>query len=118
MTKHVLVAQIINKALPPGFGGDPADQDTAFVNYVVLLWRTLIILGGLAALVFLIWGALDWILAGGEESKIAAARKKMTGAVIGLVLLSSTVAIVTLIERLLGISLLKIEFPTPGQATP
>ncbi len=113
MTSSRLLAQIVNPVLPAGYGLNAVDRDTALANYIVLLWRTLIVLGGLAALVFLIWGALDWILAGGEEGKITSARKKMTGAVIGLALLASSVAIVTLIERLLGISLLDITFPSP-----
>lgn len=108
-----LVAQIVNPALPAGFGQNAADQDQAFANYIVLLWRTLIVLGGLAALLFLIWGAFDWIMAGGDEGKVKSARQKMTQSVIGLALLASTVAIITLVERLLGISILEIEFPTP-----
>ncbi|MEO8581543.1 MAG: hypothetical protein ABI425_03075 [Patescibacteria group bacterium] len=109
-----LLADISNPVLQPNYGGGTADKAAAFTNYIVLLWRTLIIVGGLATLLFLIWGAVDWILAGGEEAKIAGARKKMTGAVIGLALLAASVAIIELVGSLIGLDLLKICFPGPN----
>ena len=109
-----LIAQIVNPALPTGFGQNAADREIAFANYIVLLWRALIVLGGLAALVFMLLGAFDWVTAGGDEGKIKSARQKITQSIIGLALLASTIALVTLVERLLGVSLLDIQFPTPG----
>jgi hypothetical protein len=114
MLTPVMIAQIKNDVLKIGYGGDPTDKSAAFTNYLVLLWRTLILVGGLATLLFLLWGALDWILAGGDEGKVSSARQKMTGAVIGLVILASTIAIVELIGGLIGIDLLDICFPGPG----
>ena len=114
MTKHTLLAQIYNPALKPKFGGSPGDGVGALTEYIVLLWRTLILVGGLAALLFLLWGALDWIMAGGEEGKVSDARKKMTGAVIGLTILAASVAIVQLVGSLIGLDLLDICFPGPG----
>lgn len=114
ITFSTLLAQINNPVLQAGFGGDSADGVGAFTNYLVLLWRTLILVGGLATLLFLLWGALDWILAGGEESKVSEARKKMTGAIIGLAILAASVAIVELVGSLIGIDLLRICFPGPN----
>jgi hypothetical protein len=109
-----LVAQIRNPVLPDGYGGGRAgDGVSALTGYIILLWRTLILVGGMAALLFLLWGAIDWIISGGDQGKVDSARKKMTSAVIGLTILASSVAIVELISTLTGYDLLLIEFPTP-----
>jgi hypothetical protein len=108
---------IRNPSIPGGFGGTAGDGTGALEKYIVLLWQTLITVGGLAALLFLLWGALDWILAGGEEGKITEARKKMTGAVIGLAILASSVAIVQLVGDLIGLDLLQIQFNTAESMT-
>jgi L-alanine-DL-glutamate epimerase-like enolase superfamily enzyme len=109
---------ISNWALSPGYGGASGDKTSAFTNYIVLLWRALISVGGLAALLFLVWGALDWILAGGEDSKVASARQKMTGAVIGLAILAASVAIVDLAGKFVGIDLLQLCIPGPDGTCP
>lgn len=62
----------------------------------------LFIVGGIGTLVFFIWGALDWILSGGDKEKVASARKKMTNAIIGLVLLSLSYFIVGLVGDIVG----------------
>lgn len=119
MNTQKLIAQLYNPVLQPGWGGEQADAAKArggnlLADYIAIFWRTLIVLGGLVTLLFLVWGALDWILAGGEEAKVSAARKKMTGAVIGMALLAASVVIVEFIGMILGFSLLKITFPTPS----
>jgi len=43
-------------------------------------------ISGLFALVYLLWGALDWISSAGEKEKIAKAQNKIQSAAIGLVL--------------------------------
>lgn len=72
--------------------------------------------GGLSALLFgaglltfgyMLWGALDWILSQGDQGKVESARKKITQAVIGLVLLASTLAIFFLVQSFLGVEIIK-----------
>lgn len=43
--------------------------------------------GGIAALFFLLWGAVDFITSSGEQEKIDKARMKMTYAAVGLILM-------------------------------
>lgn len=62
----------------------------------------LFIAGGLAVFVFFIWGAFDWITAGGDKEKITAARRKIVNALIGLTLLSLSYFIISLFGQIVG----------------
>ena len=64
--------------------------------------QILAIFGGLAVLVFIVWGAFDWITSGGDKEKIAGARKKITNALIGLALLALSAFIVSLAGQIVG----------------
>ena len=50
--------------------------------------RTIITLmlgaSGVISFIFLLWGGLQWIMAGGDKDGIDKARKKMSGSLIGL----------------------------------
>jgi hypothetical protein len=65
-------------------------------------------LATLGVFLLLVWGAIDWIMSGGEKSKIESARNKMTNAVIGLVILMSSLALFMLVQNLLGICVVTI----------
>jgi hypothetical protein len=56
-----------------------------------------------------IWGAVSWILSGGDKAKIESAKGKITSALVGLVLMIATFAIVKLIETFFGINILSID---------
>lgn len=105
----VLISQaIINPAVPAVFGqGEGGD---ALTSIIVTLWRAAITLGGIALLIMLIIGALEWITAGGEKGKIQAARDRITQSIIGMLVLAGTVAISVFISGILGINLLKLNF--------
>lgn len=115
----VLISQAItNPAIPAVFG--QGSGNAALTSVIVTLWRTAITLGGIALLIMLIIGALEWITAGGDKGKIQAARDRITQSIIGMLVLAGTVAISVFISGILGINLLMLNFsdnvntPDPG----
>ena len=101
--------EITNDALG-SLSNKSAGEGLAF--YIASLWKTAVLIGGLAFLVFLVWGAIEWITAAGDKNDIEKARHKITNALVGLVILVGSYAIVLLVENILGINLLQPQFPT------
>lgn len=71
----------------------PPPGSEAFVNpfyglgrLIITGIRITIITCGLAALIYLLWGAFAWVTSNGEEEKLQQARLQMTNAIIGFVL--------------------------------
>lgn len=88
---------------PEGFGIKAFNNPNASVgnivsNSVLIMY----IAGGLAVLVFLLWGAFDWITSGGDKEKISSARRKIVNALIGMALLALSAFIVTLFGQIVG----------------
>jgi magnesium-transporting ATPase (P-type) len=61
-----------------------------------------ILIAGMFLLLYLLWGAFDWIISGGEKEKITKAQNKITNAVIGMILI---IAVLTLFVAFAGNSL-------------
>lgn len=81
-----------------------------FKNIIVLLFT----IGALGFIIMFLWGAVSWILSGGDKEKIAGARKRIVTAVTGLVLLALTFVITVVIGQILGLkSLRELNFPIP-----
>lgn len=80
---------------PEGFARDIVSVINSVLSLVMLI-------SGLLVLMYLIWGALQWITSGGDKGKIESARQKMTAAVIGLIIVSASYAIALLVYRFLG----------------
>jgi hypothetical protein len=98
-------AQITNPALQAGFGGVAADAVTAangsiFATYFIMIWQFVISVGGLMVVLYFIWGALEWITAGGDQSKIQKGRDRIIQSVIGMILLAGSFIIITLINTI------------------
>ncbi|OGD10148.1 hypothetical protein A2397_03840 [Candidatus Amesbacteria bacterium RIFOXYB1_FULL_44_23] len=74
-------------------------------NYVRTTIRALLALGGVAAFIYLLWGGVQWIMAGGDKDAIDKARKKVVGALIGLAIVFSAYAIMYILETLFGVSI-------------
>ena len=65
-----------------------------------------LIITSLVFFFILILGAFKWITSNGDEKKIAAARAQITNALIGVILIFSVWAILSLINTLFGIKIL------------
>lgn len=97
-------------------GGVAANTSTG--NLIASALQIVSIIAVLAVLIFLVWGAFDWITSGGDKEKIAGARKKMTNAIIGLFLLALSAFIATLAGEIVGINPFSVgDLPILGQPT-
>ena len=87
-----------------GGGYDP--NDTGFGRFIGRLLTGILVIAAILLLIYLIWGAIEWITAGGDKSKIEKARDKITQSIIGVIVLASVLAIFSAVQRFLGIEVL------------
>lgn len=80
--------------------------------YIAQLWKTIIVVGGLAFLLYTVWGGIEWMMSGGDKGKIEEARHKITNSLIGLALLVASFAITYFVGAAFKIDLLAPTFPT------
>lgn len=105
-------AAITNTAVPGG--STPNDSPKQLAVTIATLWQTIILVGGLAFLLFFLQGGVTWITAGGDKGKIEEARGKITQGLVGLAVLAASYVIIKFIESALGLELLNISWPTAG----
>jgi len=99
-----------------GKGVAEAQSGATFLSYFVMLWRAFITLGALAVIIMFLWGAFEWITAGGDSSKVGKARDKITQAVIGLILMVGSFVIIAYVGQVFfgeSFDILNLTLPTP-----
>ena len=109
-----LLAQgIINKAIPYQELQQKSDYGLGY--YLSNLWQAIAILGGLALLLYLVWGAIDWLMSEGDQQKLTNAKNKITHALIGMAILAASFAIMLFLNSVFEMNLLQPVWPTaPG----
>ncbi|MEI8232377.1 MAG: hypothetical protein WCG44_01400 [bacterium] len=105
-------AAITNTAVPGG--GNPADSPRQFAVTIATLWQTIILVGGLAFLLYFLMGGVTWITAGGDKGKLEEAKDKITQGLVGLAILAASYVIIKFIETAIGMNILNISWPTAG----
>ena len=99
---------------PPG--STTISPDTSIGSIVSFLVAFLIVVAFLAALLFIVIGAIQWITSGGDKQRVADARNHIISAVIGLIIIALTFVIVNVIITALGLgSLTSLRIPTLQQ---
>ena len=63
--------------------------------------RAFFVIAGLAALFYLLLGALGWVTSGGDKDAVTAAREKIQAAVIGMILIVAVLAIIWTLEQVI-----------------
>lgn len=71
-------------------------------------------LAGILSFIFLLWGGVQWIVAGGDKDAIEKGRRKIVQALIGLAIVFSAYAIIYIIRVLFQIDLLELRFQGIG----
>lgn len=69
----------------------------------------------LLVLVYLVWGAFDWITSGGDKEAVGKARSKIVNALIGLAVLAVAFALANVAAQFLGFdNINSIPIPKPS----
>ena len=68
-------------------------------DVLTFIVRFFFVLAGLAALVYLLWGAFAWITSGGNKENVEKARDKLVAAIVGIILIVVVVAVIIAFER-------------------
>lgn len=109
-----LLAAITNPVLPPSLGGEGATgvQGGKSLGAIIsTMVAALILFGFLAAMLLLITGSLSWITSGGDKTKLEAAREKIINAIVGLIILASVWAMITIVGQLVGLDIKNLPIP-------
>lgn len=78
---------------------------TCIANLISNVVSAAFTIGALMFFVFLVMGGIEWITAGGDKAKVENAQKRISNALIGLVIIAASWAIYTLVLDFLGIDL-------------
>lgn len=90
-----LAASDIQIVTPGGFFTDMGKLISALLNFVIIIAVLLVF-------VYLLWGGIEWIMSGSDKGKAESARTKITSAIIGLIVLAASWAILTIVLNFLG----------------
>lgn len=92
------LAQLGQVEIPDqGYASDIGAIISSMLNLVMLIAAILVFM-------YLIWGGIEWITSGGDKSKTENARNKITAAIVGLIVLAASYALLQLALNLLGFS--------------
>jgi len=110
-----MLAQIRNPVLPPSLGGGPnpdVNQGGAALGKLIgNLLGALFIAGFLLTFMQLIISGIQWITAGGDKQALEKARNGITHAIMGLVIVGATYALMSLAARFFGMDLTALTIP-------
>lgn len=82
----------------------------ALISFIVAF---IIVIAFLAALLYIVIGAFQWITSGGDKQRVADARNHIIAAIIGLIVIALSFVIINVIITALGLgSLTNLKIPT------
>lgn len=88
-------------------------QSLSGIEYIQRMVPNLVgiafIVGALTFFAMFIFGAIAWIGSGGDKANLESARGRIMNALIGLVVLFATFAIIKLIEEFFGVNILELD---------
>lgn len=80
----------------------PVLQNTSLVDIILRVINTLLLIAGIIAFLYLIIQGISYITAGGDPEKATAARQGVINAVIGIVIIIASFALIRFVIRSLG----------------
>lgn len=109
LTASTVFAQSGSLGAPINAQKGYADNVGALINAVLTF---VMVLAALLVFLYLIWGGIEWITSGGDKGKTESARNKITAAIVGLIILAASYAILQLALNFVGLDITNLNFKT------
>lgn len=77
----------------------PSDSKAALESLIALGIKVFIFIAAIALLIYLLLGAYEWIISGGDKDKLAKAQLKITNAVVGLLVIIVVLSVFCVITQ-------------------
>lgn len=111
-----LAQGIVNPVLPGSLGSGGSNAGPSAVGSIIsALVGGFLILSFVAALVYMLLGGFDWLSSGGDKAKLQSARDKITNALVGLIVVGASWAVMMIVGNFTGIDFPNLQIPTVGQ---
>ncbi|MBP9690476.1 hypothetical protein KBD81_00180 [Candidatus Woesebacteria bacterium] len=81
--------------------GDLGFQIPSLGDILTFAIRAFFVIAGLAALFYLLLGAMAWVTSGGDKDAITAAREKIQAAVLGMIMIVAVLAVIWTLEQVI-----------------
>lgn len=82
---------------------DGVPSNIQLVGLIRLVIEVLMVVGVILALMFLLYGGLYWMQAGGNKESVEKARKMIIYAIVGLIIMSLSLVIVNVFTTAIGV---------------
>ncbi|HLD24812.1 MAG TPA: hypothetical protein VJB96_02735 [Patescibacteria group bacterium] len=110
-----LAQGIVNPVLPGALGSGGSNAGPPAVGAIISsLIGGFLILSFIATLVYMLLGGFDWATSGGDKTKLQSARDKITNALVGLVVVGASWAVMMIVGNFIGIEFPNLPIPTIG----
>jgi hypothetical protein len=90
----------------PGTFQTSTDPGGSLEKFISVIVGAITVIAGIAFLIYFLLGGLNWVMAAGDPQKAEKARKQLTDAAIGLIIVVVTYFIVGIVGSVLGIDVL------------
>ncbi len=78
---------------PQGMNFGGSDPVSGFGKFIAFGINLFVVVAGMFLLIYMMWGAFDWIISGGEKERIQKAQSKITNALIGIILVFAVIVV-------------------------
>ena len=94
------------KTIPPDFPTEPSipERYRSIGGILGAILNVVFYVGIALSVIFLILGGIQYMMAGGDETKIAGARSQITNAILGFVVVIAAFTVRWIIKNLLGVT--------------
>lgn len=107
------LAQLVNPVLPDTIGRGGTEKGGEATGLLLgNLIGGMLILAFVLAMIYLLTGAFHWITSGGEKANLENARGKIIHAIVGLIVIFSVWAVMTIVGQFLGIEFPELSIPS------